>query len=148
MWIGVFHLARTSLREVLAPLKMTVLISPANAQIYFVPYAREAIWPFASWTVIVWPVAMFDNLSTCPLGQSISTVSALVFDPMPKVSTSSLCEDTGAALHGEPLLVGSGGDATTAPIALPVGFFADELISRTGCVHLNLIRCAGPLIAS
>jgi|SRR5271156_1649512 hypothetical protein len=59
---------------------------------HFVPYRREAIWPFASWTVIVCPVATFESLSTCPLGQSISTVSALVFDPMPNVSTSSLCE--------------------------------------------------------
>src|SRR6267143_6561670 len=59
--------------------------SRSNTQGYFFPYGREAIWPFASWTVIVCPVAMFESLSTWPLGQSISTVSALVFDPMPNV---------------------------------------------------------------
>src|SRR6266404_32175 len=66
--------------------------SRLNTQGYFFPYGREAISPFASWTVIVCPVAMFESLSTWPLGQSTSIASALVFDPMPKVSTSSLCD--------------------------------------------------------
>ena len=38
------------------------------------------------------PHSTFASLSTCPLGHCISTASAFVCEPSPKVSTSSLCD--------------------------------------------------------
>lgn len=51
-----------------------------------------AMIPEPSFTVMICPARTFASLSTCPLGQRISTASACAFAPRPKVSTSSLDE--------------------------------------------------------
>src|ERR1700691_3647680 len=74
-------------------------------------YARAAIWPFVSRTVMICPLAMFGSCSTCPLGQSTSIGSALFFHPLPNIITNSFCERIARTrLHGDPRLVASRAD--------------------------------------
>ena len=129
--MGSFESARTSLREVLAPLKMTELKNVLNP------------------TNLLFAVRARGDLTLCFLygnGLSGRNVCELVHLPTGPVDFDridfrfrshaerqyqfALREIAGAGLHGEPLLVVPGGHANDSADAVAVGFCPDEFYAQ------------------